>query len=115
MVDSADRERMFEAREELFGILESDEMRGVPVVVVANKQDLPGNCQRLFQEPFFLCVCVCVCACACACVRETERDRERDRQRQRERDRERERDSFWLQKFWDNILVSSYLLLPQID
>ena len=43
MVDSADRERMFEAREELFGILESDEMRGVPVVVVANKQDLPGK------------------------------------------------------------------------
>ena len=34
---------MFEAREELFGILESDEMRGVPVVVVANKQDLPGK------------------------------------------------------------------------
>ena len=43
MVDSADRERMGEAREELFGILESDEMRGVPVVVVANKQDLPGK------------------------------------------------------------------------
>lgn len=42
IVDSADRERMVEAREELFGILESDEMRGVPVVVIANKQDLPG-------------------------------------------------------------------------
>ena len=34
---------MIEAREELFGILESDEMRGVPVVVIANKQDLPGK------------------------------------------------------------------------
>ena len=34
---------MGEAREELFGILESVEMRGVPVVVVANKQDLPGK------------------------------------------------------------------------
>ena len=43
MVDSADRERMVEAREELFSILESDEMRGVPVVVIANKQDLPGK------------------------------------------------------------------------
>ena len=43
VVDSADRERMVEAREELFGILESDEMRGVPVVVIANKQDLPGK------------------------------------------------------------------------
>ena len=43
VVDSSDRERMIEAREELFGILESDEMRGVPVVVIANKQDLPGR------------------------------------------------------------------------
>ena len=43
MVDSADRERMTEARQELFGILDSDEMRGVPVVVIANKQDLPGK------------------------------------------------------------------------
>ncbi|WAR18628.1 ARF-like protein [Mya arenaria] len=42
VVDSSDRSRMAEAREELFGILESDEMRGVPVVVLANKQDLPN-------------------------------------------------------------------------
>lgn len=42
VVDSSDRERISEAREELFGILESDEMRGVPVVVLANKQDLPN-------------------------------------------------------------------------
>jgi len=34
---------MQEAREELFGILESDEMRGVPVVVLANKTDLPSK------------------------------------------------------------------------
>ena len=33
---------MSEAKEELFGIIESPEMHGVPVVVVANKQDLPG-------------------------------------------------------------------------
>ena len=50
VVDSADRERMGEAREELFGILESDELRGVPVVVVANKQDLPGTVQCVFIE-----------------------------------------------------------------
>ena len=43
VVDSADRERMVEVREELFGILDSDEMRGVPVVIIANKQDLPGK------------------------------------------------------------------------
>nr|XP_022315502.1 ADP-ribosylation factor 3-like isoform X2 [Crassostrea virginica] len=41
VVDSSDRERIAESREELFGILQSDEMARVPVVVVANKQDLP--------------------------------------------------------------------------
>ena len=56
VVDSADRERMIEAREELFGILESDEMRGVPVVVIANKQDLPGKLicfSRVHSQDFF--------------------------------------------------------------
>lgn len=46
VVDSDDRERILESREELFGILNSDEnheMRGVPVVVIANKQDLPNG------------------------------------------------------------------------
>ena len=43
VVDSADRSRLDEAREELFGIVESDEMRGVPVVIIANKQDMPGE------------------------------------------------------------------------
>ena len=41
VVDSADRERVGEAREELSWILDSDEMVEVPVVVLANKQDLP--------------------------------------------------------------------------
>lgn len=40
-MDSNDRERLQEARDELHGIMDSDEMRGVPVVVIANKQDLP--------------------------------------------------------------------------
>jgi GTPase SAR1 family protein len=44
IVDSNDRERLKEARDELHGILDSDEMRGVPVVVIANKQDLPSKC-----------------------------------------------------------------------
>lgn len=43
VVDSADRERINEAKDELFWILDSDEMRGVPVVVLANKQDLPNS------------------------------------------------------------------------
>ncbi|XP_044153930.1 ADP-ribosylation factor 1-like [Bufo gargarizans] len=42
VVDSADPERYLEANSELTAILESDEMRGVPFVVMANKQDLPG-------------------------------------------------------------------------
>ncbi|CAH1793147.1 unnamed protein product [Owenia fusiformis] len=41
VVDSSDRLRVDEAREELFGILEHDDMRGVPVVILANKQDMP--------------------------------------------------------------------------
>ena len=45
VVDSADKERIIEAKEELFWILDSDEMRGVPVVVLANKQDLPSAIQ----------------------------------------------------------------------
>jgi hypothetical protein len=44
IVDSNDRERLKEARDELHGILDSDEMRGVPVVVIANKQDLSSKC-----------------------------------------------------------------------
>ncbi|XP_046584622.1 ADP-ribosylation factor-like isoform X1 [Haliotis rubra] len=42
VVDSADRLRMKEARSELHVICSSPEMAGVPVVVIANKQDLPG-------------------------------------------------------------------------
>ncbi|RUS76805.1 hypothetical protein EGW08_015423 [Elysia chlorotica] len=42
IVDSADRIRLEEARQELFGIIKAPDMERVPVVVVANKQDLPG-------------------------------------------------------------------------
>lgn len=41
VVDSSDLERISEARQELFSVLDSCEMEGVPVVVIANKQDLP--------------------------------------------------------------------------
>ncbi|XP_071791782.1 uncharacterized protein [Asterias amurensis] len=42
-VDSADHCRVAEAREELFRVLQDDNMfRGVPVVIMANKQDLPN-------------------------------------------------------------------------
>lgn len=52
-MDSNDRERLQEARDELHGILDSDEMRGVPVVVIANKQDLP---RKLFYSRLALVV-----------------------------------------------------------
>ncbi|XP_001630202.2 ADP-ribosylation factor [Nematostella vectensis] len=42
VVDSADKERIFEVREELTRVLQHSELNGVPVVVVANKQDLLG-------------------------------------------------------------------------
>lgn len=41
VIDSNDRTRFAEAKNELDWILGSDEMIGVPLVVLANKQDLP--------------------------------------------------------------------------
>ena len=42
VVDSSDRARVAESKDELHWIMEADEMREVPVVILANKQDLPG-------------------------------------------------------------------------
>jgi len=42
VIDSNDRERFQDSRKELNSILEAPEMTGVPVVVLANKQDLPN-------------------------------------------------------------------------
>merc|ERR1712170_23567 len=42
IVDSSDRDRMEDAREELFKMLNDDEMQHAAVLVFANKQDLPG-------------------------------------------------------------------------
>ena len=43
-----DTDRLEEAREELFNVIEADEMRNVPVIVFANKQDLPGSASTSF-------------------------------------------------------------------
>jgi len=43
VVDSNDRERTEDAREELHKILNEDEMRDAVVLVFANKQDLPNS------------------------------------------------------------------------
>ncbi|XP_061182282.1 uncharacterized protein LOC133190609 [Saccostrea echinata] len=42
VVDSNDKEKIAESSKELFGILQDDEMKGVPVVIIANKKDLPN-------------------------------------------------------------------------
>ncbi|CAL4081913.1 unnamed protein product [Meganyctiphanes norvegica] len=42
VVDSNDPARLAEAREELHHLLDSDELRNCPVLVLANKQDLPN-------------------------------------------------------------------------
>lgn len=41
VIDSSDKSRFSEAKDELDWILDSDEMTGVPLVILANKQDLP--------------------------------------------------------------------------
>lgn len=42
VVDSSDRDRVEDAREELMNVLGEDEMRDAALLVLANKQDLPG-------------------------------------------------------------------------
>ena len=53
VVDSNDRDRVVEAREELQRMLNEDELRDALLLVFANKQDLPVSC---FDEiaPFWL-------------------------------------------------------------
>jgi small GTP-binding protein len=43
VIDSNDRDRIEDAREELMKILSEDEMRDAAVLVFANKQDLPNS------------------------------------------------------------------------
>jgi ADP-ribosylation factor 6 len=48
VIDSCDRERIDEARQELHRILSDREMKDCLLLVFANKQDLPGGRQRFF-------------------------------------------------------------------
>merc|ERR1712061_75049 len=43
VIDSNDRDRVEDAREELTKVLDDDDMRGVVLLVLANKQDLPNS------------------------------------------------------------------------
>ena len=51
VVDSCDRARFNESSEELKAMLQEDQMRNIPVLILANKQDLPGaaNCTEITQ------------------------------------------------------------------
>merc|ERR1712170_301724 len=42
IIDSSDRDRIEDAREELFRMLDDEEMRDAALLIFANKQDLPG-------------------------------------------------------------------------
>lgn len=43
VVDAADRKRLEETSGELFELLEDEKLSGVPLLVYANKQDLPSS------------------------------------------------------------------------
>ena len=42
VVDASDRERIQKAQEELHRVISDEELAGAPVLVFANKQDVPG-------------------------------------------------------------------------
>ena len=52
-MDSKDLNRMNEARNELQGMLELVDTVNVPVVVLANKQDIPSKLRLLFPSRLF--------------------------------------------------------------
>lgn len=71
MVDSNDRDRVVEAREELQRMLNEDELRDALLLVFANKQDLPNamnaaeitdklGLHNLKQRTWFIQVCTIV-------------------------------------------------------
>jgi hypothetical protein len=53
VVDSQDRERVDEAKQELHRILSDREMKDCLLLVFANKQDLPGGMLSCRPPPFF--------------------------------------------------------------
>ena len=42
VIDSSDKERMDIVKQELFLLLQEDDLKGVPVMILANKQDIEG-------------------------------------------------------------------------
>ena len=42
VIDYSDKERMDIAKQELFLLLQEDDLKGVPIAILANKQDIEG-------------------------------------------------------------------------
>ena len=42
VIDSSDKERMDIAKQELFLLLQEDDLKNVPIAILANKQDIEG-------------------------------------------------------------------------
>jgi ADP-ribosylation factor-like protein 8 len=57
VVDSADTERIREAKEELFELLERPVLAGIPLLVLGNKNDLQESIsvEKLIEEMYLLC------------------------------------------------------------
>eukprot|EP00997_Jenningsia_sp_PLL12_P008040 NODE_4757_length_629_cov_112.275862_g4093_i0.p1 GENE.NODE_4757_length_629_cov_112.275862_g4093_i0~~NODE_4757_length_629_cov_112.275862_g4093_i0.p1 ORF type:complete len:194 (+),score=6.55 NODE_4757_length_629_cov_112.275862_g4093_i0:22-582(+) len=46
VIDSTDQDKMDTVKEEFLKLMEEDELSGIPVMVLANKQDLPDACNE---------------------------------------------------------------------
>lgn len=57
VVDSNDRDRVVEAREELQRMLNEDELRDALLLVFANKQDLPVRLAQVYQSEGYSLSC----------------------------------------------------------
>ena len=60
-MDSVDKERLGIAKEELFAMLEEDELKDSVLVVFANKQDMPGMVVAS-ASVVFVCLFICTAA-----------------------------------------------------
>ena len=70
VVDSQDRERIDEAKQELHRILSDREMKDCLLLVFANKQDLPGGASSSLEQRRLALMCWCVIAMSPAEVTE---------------------------------------------
>ena len=59
VVDSADKERLDVARQELELMLQEEELKGAQVLILANKQDLPGAMNEMEVSNDLLTIQIC--------------------------------------------------------